>query len=262
MRVYPATSTTEHADDGPSLTERASGAVGGAAQGAGDAARSVADSVTGAARSVADSVGGAAERAAEAAGSAWRGVTVAASSAAEGVGSTASSAARSVTETGTALHGQAREGLGWMIREQPLVLGAIGVALGAAVGALLPGTETEDRLMGETRDSLVDQASTVAQQGYERIKDTAGEHLGRAQQAVGEAADQGGVSRLGEAVGEAARAAREAVREAAHDLAGEAKSAIGTGDEGQQRTAGAASTPSQPGGPQASGPQRGGGGPV
>jgi hypothetical protein len=34
------------------------------------------------------------------------------------------------------------------VREQPLVVGAIGLAVGAEVGARSLGTETEDRLMG------------------------------------------------------------------------------------------------------------------
>src|SRR6516164_1582259 len=34
-------------------------------------------------------------------------------------------------------------------RDQPLVLGGIGVALGAVLGAILPMTEAEDRLMGD-----------------------------------------------------------------------------------------------------------------
>ncbi|MBY0329644.1 MAG: DUF3618 domain-containing protein [Acetobacteraceae bacterium] len=204
----------------------------------------VGDSITSAARSLADSIGSAAGSAAEAAGSAWEGVKDAATSAIEGARDTAAAAAGTVSDTARALRDRAGqhaagagEGARWLAQEQPLILGAIGVALGAAVGALLPGTETEDRLMGEARDSVVDRAGEVAQRGYERLKDTAGEHLDRAREAsgetVGEVGSAVGLSRAGEALGEAAREVRHAVRDAARDIAGEAKSAIGAADDGK-----------------------------
>jgi beta-lactamase regulating signal transducer with metallopeptidase domain len=46
---------------------------------------------------------------------------------------------------------RAREGFNTLLEEQPLVLGAFGVALGAIIGAALPSTEQEDRLVGDTR---------------------------------------------------------------------------------------------------------------
>lgn len=218
-------------DDGPSLAERASHAVGGAARGAADAARSITGGVT-----------GAASRAGEAAGSAWRGTSGAAGSAASGVRQAAASGAQRAADLGDGARayagrlGQdarrygdsAGEGLGWMAREQPLLLGAVGFALGAALGALLPRTETEDRLMGETRDAALEQARATAAEGYDQVKDTAQEHAGRLRE--GGAGEHAG--RAGEALGDAARAAREAVTHAARDLAGQAKSAMGTGDEG------------------------------
>jgi hypothetical protein len=60
-------------------------------------------------------------------------------------------------------------------REQPLVLTGIGIALGAAVGALLPRTDAEDRLMGETSDAVKD-----------RVQDVASEPLAQVNEAVGE----------------------------------------------------------------------------
>ena len=58
-------------------------------------------------------------------------------------------------------------------RTQPLVLAGLGMALGAVIGALIPPTETEDQLMGQTSDHLKDQAADVAQDQYERAKDIA-----------------------------------------------------------------------------------------
>lgn len=48
-----------------------------------------------------------------------------------------------------------------LIEERPLVAGALGMALGAAVGAALPHTETEDRLFGQDRDRLMARARDV-----------------------------------------------------------------------------------------------------
>jgi ElaB/YqjD/DUF883 family membrane-anchored ribosome-binding protein len=55
-------------------------------------------------------------------------------------------------------------------KTQPLVLAGMGMALGAILGALIPPTETEDRLMGESSDQLKDQAREVAEDQIERAK--------------------------------------------------------------------------------------------
>ncbi|GGC76796.1 DUF3618 domain-containing protein [Marinobacter halophilus] len=46
----------------------------------------------------------------------------------------------------------AREGYIKTLREQPLMVGVLAVAAGAALGALLPRTSTEDRVLGEWSD--------------------------------------------------------------------------------------------------------------
>lgn len=42
-----------------------------------------------------------------------------------------------------------------MLRENPLMIGAAAIVVGAAVGMALPETERENELMGEVRDSVV-----------------------------------------------------------------------------------------------------------
>nr|MBA3659913.1 hypothetical protein [Gemmatimonadales bacterium] len=49
-----------------------------------------------------------------------------------------------------------------MLEENPLAVAAGAILAGLAVGLLLPGTEREDRMMGSTRDELVDRAQDVA----------------------------------------------------------------------------------------------------
>jgi ElaB/YqjD/DUF883 family membrane-anchored ribosome-binding protein len=60
-----------------------------------------------------------------------------------------------------------------LVQENPIAVAAIALGLGAAVGMLLPSTEPESRLMGETRDRLVDRAQDVAQDVKERAQTAA-----------------------------------------------------------------------------------------
>ncbi|MBA1189509.1 DUF883 family protein [Pseudomonas entomophila] len=59
-----------------------------------------------------------------------------------------------------------------LLKEQPLVLAAIGIALGAAIGAALPSTRKEDQLMGSVSDRLTDTVKAKGEQAYQEAKDT------------------------------------------------------------------------------------------
>lgn len=50
----------------------------------------------------------------------------------------------------------ARLGFDHMLEDNPIALGALGVAAGAMLGAMLPHTESEDRWLGEMRDRVAD----------------------------------------------------------------------------------------------------------
>jgi hypothetical protein len=47
------------------------------------------------------------------------------------------------------------------LRERPMVLGAVALAMGTAVGLSLPRTHREDELMGEARDHLMQKAQAA-----------------------------------------------------------------------------------------------------
>jgi ElaB/YqjD/DUF883 family membrane-anchored ribosome-binding protein len=231
-------------------------AVGGAAHRAGEAAAGLGDRVGGAASD-------AAGRVTDAASSAYRGLADASAStvgsardAAGEAGQRARMAAHDArdyaAETARRAGAMAQQGWAWMVRDQPLVLGAIGLAIGAAIGAALPRSTTEDALLGEASDDLADRAKRVAREGYEAVTERAGEHLGRVQGAVSDAA--GEVSdRIGGGAGGARDAAREAggtlgrvadevtgaVREALKDAAAEAKEAVQKAGSEQEAAAGA-----------------------
>lgn len=65
-----------------------------------------------------------------------------------------------------------------LLEEQPLVVGAIGIALGAAIGAALPRTEQEDRLMGEASDSAAHMVKDRATEAYDEVKHEAADIAG------------------------------------------------------------------------------------
>ncbi len=58
-------------------------------------------------------------------------------------------------------------------REQPLLVAGLGVVVGALMGALVPKTETEDRLMGDASDRMKEQAKDVASQSVDTIGERA-----------------------------------------------------------------------------------------
>lgn len=94
-----------------------------------------------------------------------------------------------VRERGAHLMDRARErlggagesvGIGRTLEEQPLLLGAIGLAVGAALGAVLPMTRQEDELMGPARDRLKHQAVAASRAQLERAQRAVEETLERA----------------------------------------------------------------------------------
>lgn len=66
-----------------------------------------------------------------------------------------------------------REGYSYLSQEQPLVLGALAVAVGAAIGALIPSSEVEDRLMGEASDDATRRLREEGRRQAEAIRSAA-----------------------------------------------------------------------------------------
>jgi hypothetical protein len=107
---------------------------------------------------------------------------------------------------------RAQEGFLHTLHEQPLVLGAIGLAVGAALGSVLPSTEREDRLMGDSRDRLKRRATEA---GREQL-DKAGAAAGAAYDAARDEAERQGLTpEDGRSAVETARQKVERVAEAA-----------------------------------------------
>ena len=96
------------------------------------------------------------------------------SGAAESVRASASRAAETTRETVDYAREQvdsARERMDRLLNEQPLLLGAFGLAAGALMGALLPTTEAEDRWLGDARETAVKSAVRTGRERFEAARD-------------------------------------------------------------------------------------------
>lgn len=74
---------------------------------------------------------------------------------------------------------RANAGFHHMLDDNPMALGAMGIAVGALLGAMLPPTRKEDELMGEASDRLTDEAKHLAETGREKAAERAREVTGR-----------------------------------------------------------------------------------
>jgi len=134
-----------------------------------DTASSAASSVAGAAGSAYDSVTGAA-------GSAYESVSGAVGNVYSGAGDAVNRAYRSAGELGS----KAQEQYEYYIEENPLAVGAVAAALGAAVGFAIPSSRYEGRLLGETRQKVMGKAQDAASQLIDqarRVADEAGKTI-------------------------------------------------------------------------------------
>lgn len=75
-----------------------------------------------------------------------------------------------------------RQTAGDFFADQPLVVGALAVALGAAIGGLMPRSKFEDETFGSHRDRLVHEADRILEEEKRKLGAVA-------QTAVGEARD-------------------------------------------------------------------------
>jgi Protein of unknown function (DUF3618) len=79
----------------------------------------------------------------------------------------------------------AKQGVLRTLDEQPLVLGALGLAIGAALGAALPPSETEDKLMGEARDKALRHATKAGREQAGKMREAAGSIAAAAREEAG-----------------------------------------------------------------------------
>lgn len=106
---------------------------------------------------------------------------------------------------------RAQSGFARVLESEPLLLGAVGLIVGAAIGAALPHTELEDHAVGPLRDRLLDKGKTLAHDGLEQAGEVAkAAYEGVKDELAQPVADGDGLS---DRVDSAVRAGVSAVRE-------------------------------------------------
>ena len=209
-------------ETGEGTLERARSAVSSA----GGAVRSAAETVGDVMGSVGHTVGHTMSSAKEAARSA--------TGTAAGLMHSVRETAQSAAEGAQHMRQRTTRSFSEIVEQQPLVLGAIGLALGALVGAMLPRTRMEDEYLGEARDQLRETISEQSGQLYERGRVTATEVYRAAAEearAQGLLPEGGGGQTLVEKAEEVIAKAGEKAREVAERELGGDEPAGSRGDE-------------------------------
>ena len=211
MRSYFATTRERAGSAMTGARDRVSEAAHAASHLASDAAGSVASTT----RHARDAALDAASQWRDAAGSAASSLRDTTSSTYEHsrsrVGDTTAATAAAVGNAASAVYGGVAQSAGWTasgmravasgtaatsrdvadyVRDQPLVMMGLGVALGAAMGAAFPSTETERQLMGDASTDLRKQTRAFAAENYEKTRSVAQAVLGDVQNRVREGGPQ------------------------------------------------------------------------
>jgi len=140
-----------------------------------------------------------------------------ASRGAEAISKATSTAANALQESGVRLGSTVQQNLSDLFERQPLLLGAVGVAIGAGIAASLPATETEKKVMGEAAQALRETVSETTSQVKGQVKEMAS--------AAMEEAKKQGITP--DAAGDALQSLGEKVSASAQGMTG--------GSTGQQR---------------------------
>ncbi len=187
--------TSRHASHGGTGGQ----SVGGRATNASHTLGQAGHSMSSATRNAASGVGQAASSATGAVGDAWQGATHAV---ADGASATADAARHYA--------GSASSGFSELLEREPLVVGALGVAVGAALGALMPTTRLEEKNLGPLAEKAREETAALAKQAASTAQ--------RAVDAVVHAAeDEGlGTSDLAAKAERIAKAGKDAVRKDEH----------------------------------------------
>jgi hypothetical protein len=170
-----------------------------AASGVGSSVRQmgsqVADDLRRASATVGETASRTAGQATEAVASAYGTTTHAASRAAETVSNATTTATHAMREIGTKWGSTVQQNIADLFERQPLLLGAVGLAIGAGMAASIRTTEAEKKLMGEASDSvretLTEKAAQVKEMASAALSEAKAQGLtpkaaGEALKAVGD----------------------------------------------------------------------------
>jgi uncharacterized protein YjbJ (UPF0337 family) len=120
---------------------------------------------------------------------------------ASSVGDTASQVADNVQDTAGQLASSAQYGaqraqsaFQQSLQSNPLAVGVVALAVGAAVGLSIPETDKENELLGETRDNVVQQAQQTVSEKAQQVQTVAQEAVGAAKDKASDSAQQQGLT--------------------------------------------------------------------
>jgi hypothetical protein len=170
-----------------------------------DAAHTVQDKTSRAVQGAKETASNMAATVSDKAGNVAATVTDTASNVASTVTDTASNVAHTVTDTAKDMSYRAQEKMRYqaqraksnfqyMLEENPLAVGAVAIAAGATLGLMLPSTQKEDELMGDTRDNLIEQAKTTAKETAQKAQHVANEAYESAKETVKDEAEKEGLT--------------------------------------------------------------------
>jgi hypothetical protein len=80
---------------------------------------------------------------------------------------------RAAADRATKYGQQAKRTFASILESEPLLIGAAGLLVGAAIGAALPATDAEDRALGPMRDKILDRGKDLAQSGMQQAGEVA-----------------------------------------------------------------------------------------
>ena len=184
-------------EEGEGTTERVKHAVSDAS----DRARETLSDATGRARETLDDVSGRTRRAASRARETLDDVS----------GRTRRAASRAQQQIGQYSR-QAKSQLHYWMEENPLAVGAVAMAVGAAVGLALPETRREQEMMGDARDRMVDNAKSMANTAVDRATEAAQNLVGTAKGAADTTGSTANAAQ--DAISRASQAAKDTINKA------------------------------------------------
>ena len=115
------------------------------------------------------------------------------------------------------------------VSRNPLVVGAVGLAIGAVIAAALPKTPQEDQFLGSASGRVKRRAQEAAAAGVDTAKDVAADIY---REAMADAKEQG--------------LSAEGLKDAASEVAGKVRAAVAGAVGGQSQTQNTGDTPYQP----------------
>jgi hypothetical protein len=201
------------------------------AEGVKSGAAAVGDTLSAAGRSVGATASDLGDQVAGAAGQMTRGMQ----SMSESVQEYSSSMAGQLADSAAGVRQQAmhatqqvKASAASFIDQQPLLCAAIGLAVGAAIAAMIPSTETENELMGEASDAVKGAVGEAASQQLQTAKEAAEKVASQAKSAAESEglipSGAGDIARnVGEKVKRVVRETGAAAESEMHDLAGQTR---------------------------------------